>query len=282
MLKVAVPNKGALSEGTITMLTEAGYRQRSDAKDLVLMDRENQVEFYYLRPRDIAIYVGDGILDLGFTGRDMLLDSGSPAQEIMALGYGKASFRFAGPLSADLSVADIEGKRIATSYPGLLKQRLDELGIDARLVNLDGAVESAIRLQVADFIADVVQTGSTLAKAGLEVFGEPLLESEAILVKRPNADLDEAIAAHLIQRLSSVQVAREYMMVDYDVPEHLLERACQLTPGIEAPTISPLAKEGWVAVRALVKGRGAQRLMDDLWDLGARGILLTDLAAVRL
>lgn len=282
MLKVAVPNKGALSEGTITMLTEAGYRQRSDAKDLVLMDRENQVEFYYLRPRDIAIYVGDGILDLGFTGRDMLLDSGSPAQEIMALGYGKASFRFAGPLSADLSVADIEGKRIATSYPGLLKQRLDELGVDARLVNLDGAVESAIRLQVADFIADVVQTGSTLAKAGLEVFGEPLLESEAILVKRPNADLDEAIAAHLIQRLSSVQVAREYMMVDYDVPEHLLERACQLTPGIEAPTISPLAKEGWVAVRALVKGRGAQRLMDDLWDLGARGILLTDLAAVRL
>ena len=282
MLKIAVPNKGALSEGTVTMLTEAGYRQRSDAKDLVLVDRENQVEFYYLRPRDIAIYVGDGILDLGFTGRDMLLDSGSPAQEIMALGYGKASFRFAGPQDANLSVADLEGKRIATSYPGLLRVCLDELGISARLVNLDGAVESAIRLQVADVIADVVQTGSTLAKAGLAVFGEPLLDSEAILVKRPNADLDETIAAHLLLRLSGVQVAREYLMIDYDVPEELLEQACLLTPGIEAPTISPLAKEGWVAVRALIKGRGAQLLMDDLWDLGARGIILTDLAAVRL
>lgn len=282
MLKIAVPNKGALSEGTVTMLTEAGYRQRSDAKDLVLVDRENQVEFYYLRPRDIAIYVGDGILDLGFTGRDMLLDSASPAQEIMALGYGKASFRFAGPQDANLSVTDLEGKRIATSYPGLLRACLDELGIGARLVNLDGAVESAIRLQVADVIADVVQTGSTLAKAGLAVFGEPLLDSEAILVKRPNADLDETIAAHLLQRLSGVQVAREYLMIDYDVPEELLEQACLLTPGIEAPTISPLAKEGWVAVRALIKGRGAQLLMDDLWDLGARGIILTDLAAVRL
>lgn len=284
LLKIAVPNKGALSDGATTMLAEAGYRQRTDLKDLVLVDETNKVEFYYLRPRDIAVYVGEGTLDLGITGRDMLLDSGAPAEEIMTLGFGASRFRFAAPEGAAMTVEDLAGKRVATSYPGLLERYLADRGISARLIHLDGAVESSIRLGVADAIADVVETGTTLRKAGLELFGEPILVSESILVRRPadRGEIDPVALDHLLQRLSGVLVARNYVLLDYDIPTELLARASELTPGLESPTVSPLAKEGWVAVRALVPAKGHQLLMDDLHDLGARAILVTELAACRL
>ncbi len=280
-LRIAVPNKGALSEPAAQMLKEAGYRQRSDAKDLVLLDEANNVEFYYLRPRDIAVYVGEGTLDLGFTGRDMLLDSGAAGDEIMALGFGASRFRFAAPGGADLTVADIAGRRVATSYPGLVEAYLDSHGVQARLIKLDGAVESAIRLGVADVIADVVETGTTLKRAGLELFGEPILQSEAVLIKRADVPMPEG-ADQLVRRLSGVLVARNYTMLDYDCPAEALERATALTPGLESPTVSPLAKEGWFAVRAMVPRKDAQRFMDNLWDAGARAILVTDIAACRL
>ncbi len=283
LLKIAVPNKGALAESAAGMLTEAGYRQRTDMKDLVLIDEANRVEFYYLRPRDIAVYVGEGTLDLGITGRDMLLDSGANSEEIMSLGFGASKFRFAAPAGATHQLADLNGRRIATSYPGLLRRYLDEKGVDARLIHLDGAVESSIRLGVADAIADVVETGTTLRRAGLELFGEPILDSEAILVRRPGSlDVDQAALDHLLQRLSGVLVARNYVLMDYDIPTELLEQASALTPGLESPTVSPLAKPGWVAVRALVPAKDHQLLMDDLHDLGARAILVTELSACRL
>lgn len=284
MLKIAVPNKGALSEAATTMLTEAGYRQRTDLKDLVLLDEANKVEFYYLRPRDIAVYVGEGTLDLGITGRDMLLDSGADAEEIMTLGFGGSKFRFAAPAGSNYSLADLSGKRVATSYPGLLNRYLTERGVEARLIHLDGAVESSIRLGVADAIADVVETGTTLKKAGLELFGDPILQSEGILIRRPasRAEVDAVALDHLLQRLSGVLVARNYVLMDYDIPTELLEQASALTPGLESPTVSPLAKQGWVAVRALVPAKDHQLLMDDLHDLGARAILITELSACRL
>lgn len=284
MLRIAVPNKGALAEAAATMLTEAGYRQRSDLKDLVLVDETNRVEFYYLRPRDIAVYVGEGTLDLGITGRDMLLDSGADADEIMTLGFGTSKFRFAAPAGSNYQLADLAGKRIATSYPGLLRRYLSERDIEARLIHLDGAVESSIRLGVADAIADVVETGTTLRKAGLELFGDPILLSEGILIQRPasRGEVDQVALDHLRQRLSGVLVARNYVLMDYDIPTALLEEASALTPGLESPTVSPLAKPDWVAVRALVPTKGHQLLMDDLHDLGARAILVTELAACRL
>lgn len=283
LLRIAVPNKGALAEAAASMLSEAGYRQRTDPKDLVLIDEANRVEFYYLRPRDIAVYVGEGTLDLGITGRDMLLDSGANAEEIMPLGFGASRFRFAAPAGTSQQLADLNGKRIATSYPGLLRHYLTENGVDARLIHLDGAVESSIRLGVADAIADVVETGTTLRRAGLELFGEPILESEAILVRRPGRiDVDQAALDHLLQRLSGVLVARNYVLMDYDIPAELLDQASALTPGLESPTVSPLAKPGWLAVRALVPAKDHQLLMDDLHDLGARAILISELSACRL
>lgn len=279
-VKVAVPNKGSLSEAASQMLREAGYRQRGDGKELVLVDEANHIEFYYLRPRDIAVYVGSGILDVGITGRDMLLDSGADAKEIMALGFGRTRFHFAEPRGAGNTVAGLAGKRIATSYSGLVARHLAEQQIEAELVHLDGAVESAIRLGVADVIADVVETGRTLRQAGLELFGEPILQSEAVLVERTGHHPDTIDS--LMRRLSGVLVARNFVMMDYDISEDLVDQAVALTPGLESPTMSPLARDGWVAVRAMVERGVAHTVMDDLWELGARGVLVTDIAACRL
>ena len=281
MLRIAVPNKGSLAESSIAILKEAGYRQRVDSRDLVLLDSENGVEFYYLRPRDIAIYVGSGELEAGITGRDLLIDSGASAEEVLSLDFGSSTFRFAGPANQDLTVEKISGKRIATAYPGLVENHLKSLKISAAVVRLDGAVESSVRLGVADVIADVVSTGNTLRQAGLSIFGEPILQSEAILIKGPNAKMAQELEI-VLRRLQGVVTARQYVLLDYDIPKIKATQACAITPGLESPTISPLQKEDWVAVRAMVLRKDTNRLMDELWALGARGILVTDIHACRL
>jgi ATP phosphoribosyltransferase len=281
MLRIAVPNKGTLSESASEMLREAGYRQRKDHRELVLQDPDNDVEFFFLRPRDIATYVGEGQLDVGLTGRDLLRDSGAHAAEILELGFGSSTFRFAAPAGTFGDARDLAGARVATSYPVLVRDRLAELGVEATVIRLDGAVETAIQLGVADAIADVVSTGTTLRNAGLEVFGEPILESQAVLVHRAGREVSPAVE-QLVRRIQGVIVARRYVMLDYDIRVESVEDACAITPGLESPTVSPLHDKGWVAVRAMVLRRDTNRVMDELWQLGARGILATELAACRL
>ncbi len=281
VLRLAVPNKGSLSQAASDMLREAGYKQRTDAKRLTLSDGENGVEFFYLRPRDIALYVGEGTLDVGITGRDLLLDSGAKAEEVLSLGFGRSRFRFAAPPGVAAEVSDLGGLRIATSYAGVVRRHLERHGVEATVTRLDGAVETSVQLGVADVIADVVETGSTLRNAGLEVFGEPILESEAVLITR--AGIGRPAGFGVFQRrLEGVLVARSYVMMDYDIHTDQVEQAVALTPGIESPTVSPLHREGWVAVRSMVRRDTAQRVMDELYDLGARGILTTDIHACRL
>lgn len=281
MLRIAVPNKGSLAESSISILKEAGYRQRTDSRDLVLADPDNGVEFYYLRPRDIAVYVGSGELEAGITGRDLLIDSAADAEEILSLDFGGSTFRFAAPTGKDWKISDLAGKRIATAYPGLVQHSLKGLNIQAQIVRLDGAVESSVRLGVADMIADVVSTGNTLRQAGLQTFGEPILSSEAIVIKRTGVAIPVGLEV-LIRRLQGVVTARRYVLLDYDVSKDLVEKACAITPGLESPTISPLQKADWVAVRAMVLRKETNRVMDELWALGARGILVTDIHACRL
>lgn len=282
MLRVAVPNKGALSEAATAMLNESGYRQRRDNRELVMVDPDNDIEFFYLRPRDIAVYVGRGILDVGITGRDLFVDAGvnGDAEELLPLGLGVSTFRFAGPVGDFSSVEQLEGKRVATSYDVLLKSYLDEKGIDAAVVRLDGAVESSVRLGVADAIADVVETGSTLRAAGMETFGEAILESEAVLIGR-TGEHPHGLEI-LTRRLQGVLVARRYAMLDYDIRKDLVSQACALTPGLESPTVSPLRDGDWVAVRSMVKQAQANNIMDELYELGARAILVTNIHAIRI
>ena len=283
MLRVAVPNKGALSEPASTMLVEAGYRQRHARHELTMTDHRNGVEFFFLRPRDIATYVGSGDLDLGITGRDLLLDSGAPVDELLELDFAASRFRFAAPPGAIAGIDDLAGRRVATAYPGLVERYLADHGIAATVIRLDGAVETSVRLGVADAIADVVQTGATLRQQGLEVFGDVLLESQAVLVGR-RAPHNSVVPPRepLLQRLRGVLVARQYMMVTYDIASEQLEAACAVTPGIAAPTISPLHRQGWVAVQSMVPTDEVHTIMDQLHALGGRAILVTDIRACRL
>jgi len=281
MLRIAVPNKGSLSEPASQMLAEAGYRQRTDSRELVLLDIDNDTEFFFLRPRDIAIYVGSGQLDVGITGEDLLLDSGANAESILPLGFAGSTFRFAALAGDSHTVEGLAGKRIATAYPGVVEDFLKRMGIAADVIRLDGAVETSVRLGVADAIADVVSTGTTLRNAGLEIFGEPLLTSQAVLIQRAGT-ASSARVEQLVRRLQGVIIARQYVLMDYDIPNELVEKAVAITPGIESPTVSPLHERGWSAVRSMVKRKTTNAIMDELWELGARGIIVTDIHACRL
>jgi ATP phosphoribosyltransferase len=300
MLRVAVPNKGTLAEPAAAMLREAGYRQRHDPRDLTVLDRTNDVEFFFLRPKDIAIYVGSGDLDLGITGRDLALDSQAPVLEVLGLGFGYSSFRYAGPGDRDWTVSDIAGRRVATAYPRLVADDLAAHGISADVIRLDGAVEISVQLGLADVVADVVGSGRTLQQHGLVAFGEVICRSEAVLVGRgpgrdgdgvdaaetgdDDADTDDmsSAARQLASRLRGVVFAQQYLMLDYDCPRHLLERATAITPGLESPTVAPLADPEWVAVRAMVPRAEANPVMDALADLGAKAVLASDIRSCRL
>jgi ATP phosphoribosyltransferase len=284
MLRVAVPNKGTLSEPASEILSEAGYRRRTDTKDLTVIDPTNHVEFFFLRPKDIAIYVGSGELDFGITGRDLVLDSDASVRERLALGFGSSSFRYAGPAGRNWTPADLAGKRIATAYPNLVRKDLAERGIEATVIRLDGAVEISVQLGVADAIADVVGSGRTLSLHDLVAFGDPLCDSEAVLIERADPDSHDATKAardQLVARIQGVVFGQQYLMLDYDCPRSVLDEATQITPGLESPTIAPLADPDWVAIRALVRRRGVNEVMDQLAAIGAKAILASDIRFCR-
>ncbi len=282
MLKIAIPNKGSLSEDAVRLIREAGYNCRRYSRELIVLDNAHDVEFVFLRPRDIAIYVSKGILDMGVTGRDLAVDSGADVVELLPLGFGRSDFRYAVPVETDMAPDQFAGKRIATSYPRLVTDDLERRGVPAEIIRLDGAVEISIRLGVADAIADVVQTGRTLQAAGLKVVGPPLMHSEAVLVARTR-DIESRAAVHtFMDRLRGIVVAREYVMVEYDIPESMLEMACVITPGIESPTVSPLSKPDWVAVKSMSKQRDVNQIMDSLTKIGAKGIIVTEIRTCRI
>ena len=282
MLRVAVPNKGALASAASEMLGEAGYRRRHDQRDLTVLDPNNEVEFFFLRPKDIAVYVGSGELDLGITGRDLALDSGAQVTERLALGFGASKFRYAAPADGGFtSVADLEGKRLATAFPRLARQDLDRNGVRAEVIRLDGAVEISVQLGVADAVADVVDSGRTLRQHNLAVFGEPICVSEAVLIEGAGS-AESPAKAQLTARLQGVVFAQNYMMLDYDCPRTLLDKAIEITPGLESPTVAPLADPDWAAVRAMVPRKDANQVMDELAALGAKAVLASDIRSCRL
>jgi len=281
MLRVAVPNKGALSESAAEILSEAGYRRRSDSKDLTVLDPANGVEFFFLRPKDIAIYVGSGQLDLGITGRDLALDSGAAVEERLALGFGRSTFRYAAPAGKQWAPEDLGGLRIATSYPNLVRKDLAARGLEATVIRLDGAVEISIQLGVADAIADVVESGRSLRQNNLVAFGESLCDSEGVLIERAGTPGTDSARKQLIARVQGVVFAQQYLMLDYDCPKSILDEAVKITPGIESPTLAPMVDDNWVAVRAMVSRKVHNNVMDQLAELGAKAILASDIRSCR-
>ncbi len=282
MLKIALPNKGALSSVSIELITKAGYKCNTDGRELTVVDKDNNIEFVFLRPRDIAIYVSKGILDIGITGRDLALDSGSQLSELLGLGIGKSRFFYAVPNHCMLVPNQFTGLRVATSYPNIVKADLEKRGVKAEIVHLDGAVEISIQLGVADVIADVVESGKTLVAAGLKTVGEPIMCSEACVMGRNKEMMEHSDVKRFINRLNGIIVAREYAVIEYDVETSKLKDACRITPGIESPTISPLSKEGWVAVKAMFKKKQVNRIIDELVEIEARGIIVSDITTCRI
>ncbi len=283
MLQIALPNKGALADDAVDLFRAAGYRCRRRGRELMVRDARNEVEVYFLRPRDIATYVSNGVLDVGVTGRDLIYDSHAAVEVLLPLGFGQARFCYAVPKTSDLTPDDFTAEtRIATSYANLVAQDLARRGVDATVVPLDGAVEISIELGVADAVADVVQTGRTLDEAGLKVTGAPILESEAILIAQNGETARRDAVRLLVERLRGIIVAREFVMVEYDLPEDQLEAAKRITPGIESPTISPLSRKGWLAVKAMAREKDINRIMDELTALGAKGIIITEIRTCRI
>ena len=283
MLQIALPNKGALSGGAVDLASDAGYHCRRRGRELSVRDADHSIEFVFLRPRDIATYVSRGIIDLGVTGLDLLHDSDADVTRVMDLGFGSARFCYAVPKESGLTPDTFTAEtRIATSYTNLVRKDLDRRGADAQVVPLDGAVEISIQLGVADAIADVVQTGRTIDEAGLTTAGDPILHTEAILIAQNGTVADHEDARLFAERVRGILVAREYVMVEYDLPKDQLEAARKVTPGIESPTVSPLSKEGWVAVKAMARQEHVNEILDDLTNLGAKGIIITDIRTCRI
>lgn len=280
MLQIALPNKGALAADAVKLIREAGYRCQRSGRELRVRDTRNHVLFYFLRPRDIATYVSNGVLDLGIIGRDFLIEQCAELEEILPLGFGAARLCYAGP--SNLNQDQFDGLRIATSFTHLVSNDLTQRGIQAEIVSLDGAVEVSIQLGVADIIADLVQTGRTLEEAGLFVIGEPILHTEAVLAGHPKTLQANTAANLFVRRIQGILLARTYVMIEYGCPRSSLEQVCTITPGIESPTIAPLSKSDWVAVKALTKREESNRIMDDLERAGATGIVVTDIRTCRI
>ena len=260
MLRIALPNKGSLSEGAVSIVSEAGYACGRAAKELAKLDSSNDVEFFFLRPRDIAVYVSRGVIDLGITGRDLNEDAAEPALEVLPLGFGRSAFRYAVPAGSGLTPESLGGRRVACSYRNIVERDLRRRGVEATVVKVDGAVEISIRLGVADAVA----------------------ESEAIVVARDAATAALPQAVTFLHRLKGIVVGRAYEMLEYDIPRAALEQAVVLTPGIESPTVAPLSDPDWVAVKALCLRKGINETMDQLERIGARGIVAAPIRAARI
>jgi len=282
MIRIAIPNKGALSEDAVALIKEAGYRCSRTGRELSVVDAAHEIEFIYLRPRDIAVYVSQGIIDIGITGRDLNLDAADPAHEALPLGFGRSTFRYAVPDASDLTPATLHGKRIACSYANIVRRDLERRGVDAKIITVDGAVEVSVRLGVADAVADVVESGQTLRDAGLKTVGDAVMESEAIVVAKSRAALAHPTVAVFLRRLEGIVRAREYAMIEYDAPKARQDEFAAVTPGIGGPTISPLAHPDWVAIKAMLKKKGANDVIDKLHEMGAKGIVLFELKTCRL
>lgn len=278
MIKVALPNKGVLFEPTMDILSACGYKVGKTLRSLSIMDTANGVEFYFLRPGDIPLYVANGTLDAGVTGMDFVAEKGVKPVKLLDLDYGHSKLCIAVPEADKRSgPADLKGLRLATSFTRIASEKIP----GASMVELEGAVEISIKLGIADAIVDIVETGTTLKQAGLKVIGEPLFQSNAVLLAHPGRENDADVMV-LKNRVQGKLVARANMMVEYDVPEAKLKEACVLTPGIESPTVTPLVEKGWFAVKAVVKKKDANVIMDKLAALGCKGILLTAIESARI
>jgi ATP phosphoribosyltransferase len=280
-LRIGIPSKGRLAEISSELLAAAGLSFRRQERSLFARVRDMPIDITFLRTDDIPILCAEGAIDLGVTGGDLVLESGAVVATRLKLGVGNCRLALCVPDDSPvMRPADLDGKRIATSFPNITSGFLAQHKATPHIVDLTGSVEVMIALGVADAIVDLVETGSTLAANRLHVLAE-LGRYESVLIQNP-ATPHGHIADRVTRRLEGVVIARAWSLLEYNVPEEKLSEAEQITPGYNSPTINRLEQPGWYSVRAMVKRSEVIEIMERLEQLGATAILETAISNCRL
>ncbi len=290
-LRIGVPSKGRLSDIAIELLQEAGLGFRRQERTLFALCRGLPIEITFLRTDDIPVLCAEGAIDLGITGGDLVEESGAAVVERLKLGIGNCRLALCVPEASPVrQIAELRGKRIATSFPQTTARFLGRHGVETKVVCLSGSVEIMIALGVADAVVDLIETGSTLAANQLRILDE-IGTYQTVLIQRKSlgppsgagSDREKAeTAERLVRRLEGVVIARGWSLLEYHISVAHLEAAKRITPGRKSPTVSPLAADGWVAVQAMVRRGEVVEKMDELQQLGASAILEIPISNCRL
>jgi ATP phosphoribosyltransferase len=274
-IRIAIQKSGRLSEKSLNLLKEAGISLNNGSRKLRSVAQSFPLEVIYLRDDDIPKYVEDGVAHIGIVGENEFAERDCEVDLLERLGYSRCRLSIAIPKSEDYNgVEDLQGKRIATSYPVILKKYLAEHGVSADIHFLSGSVEIAPSIGVADAIFDIVSSGSTLISNGLKEV-EVAMRSEAVVIA--NRDLDEEIKpilARLLFRIRPVMAASNNKYILLNAPNENLQKIIDILPGMKSPTIMPLAEEGWSSVHSVLKESTFWEVIDSLKELGAQGILV--------
>lgn len=280
-LRIGLPSKGRLSDIAGDLLKQAGLSFRRQSRGLFARVSGLPVELIFLRTDDIPTLCAEGAIDMGITGSDLLEESAGNAEVRMKLGVGRCRLAICVPDDANLnSAADLDGKRIATSFPAITRRYLAQHQASAHLVSLSGSVEVMIQLGVADAIVDLVETGSTLAANRLRIL-EEIDSYETVLIQNDRCR-DTEMADRVVRRLEGVVIARDYSLLEYNVPRSKLAAAEAITPGFNSPTVNTLEDPEWCSVRVMVKRGAVIDAMERLEIVGASAVIETPISNCRL
>lgn len=274
-LKIAVQKSGRLLDDSLKLLKECGISIDNGKDQLKARARNFPVDILYLRNSDIPQYVQDGVADIGIIGQNTLVEKQKAIKEILPLGFSTCRLSIALPKDSEFSgPQDLNGKRIATSYPNSLRQYLNEHQVSAEIHEISGSVEIAPNIGLADAICDLVSSGSTLFKNGLEE-KDVILKSEAAIVAGEKLSTEnQAILDKLIFRIKSVLAARNNKYLLMNAPNDSVEMIIKVLPGMKSPTVMPLAAEGWSSIHTVIAEDRFWEIIDQLKEAGAQGILV--------
>jgi ATP phosphoribosyltransferase len=280
-LRIGVPSKGRLSELASGLLQQAGLSFRRQDRSLFARVREIPVDITFLKTDDVPVLCAEGAIDMGITGNDLVAEQGVEVQTRLKLGVGKCRLAICVPEDSPIhSVRDLDGCRIASTFPATTDRYLQQHRTKVHLVRLSGSVEIMIALGVADAIVDLVETGSTLAANRLRIL-EEIGQYETVLIQN-NECAQTDLADRVVRRLEGVVIARSYSLLEYNIPRAQLAEAEKITPGFNSPTVNSLEDQDWCAVRVMVKHKDIIDVMERLEALGASAILETKIGNCRL
>ncbi len=280
-LRFGVPSKGRLSELSTALLQQAGLQFRRQDRMLFARVQGLPVDLTFLRADDIPTLCEEGAIDLGISGSDLVAESGAKVEQRMALGFGRCKLSICIPTQSTIKTpSELDGKRIATSFPGTTERYLAEHKAQSHIVHLNGSVEVMISLGIADAIVDLVETGSTLAANSLRILTD-IGSYETVLIQSPHCR-HAAVADRIVRRLEGVVIARDYTLLEFNMPRAKLPEIDNITPGYNSPTISQLEDDAWCAVRVMVRRKDVIETMEKLEAIGASAILETSITNCRL